>query len=60
MSDDLKNRGQQDRGRVEGDEKWELAYMREKYNVSTELIQEAVKQVGNDRRKVEEFLERKR
>ena len=60
MADDLKNRGQQDRSRVDSSEKWELAYMREKYNVTTEQVKEAVKAVGNDRKKVEQYLEKKR
>jgi hypothetical protein len=60
MSDNLKNRGQQDRSRVNSEEKWEVSYMREKYNVDTRKVEEAVKAVGNDRQKVEEWLQKNR
>ena len=60
MADNLKNRGQRDRSRVGGKEKWEMDYMRDKYNVDTSKIEEAIKAVGNDRKKVEEWLEKKR
>lgn len=60
MSDNLKNRGQQDRSRVNTEEKWEVSYMREKYNVDTSKVEEAVKAVGNNRQKVEEWLQKNR
>ena len=60
MSDNLKNRGQQDRSRVNSNEEWEVSYMREKYNVDTRKVEEAVKAVGNDRQKVEEWLQKNR
>ena len=60
MADNLKNRWQRDRSRVGGKEKWEMDYMRDKYNVDTSKIEEAIKAVGNDRKKVEEWLEKKR
>lgn len=56
MSDDLKNKSQQDRTRVAGNETWELAYLKEKLGVTDQQIQEAIKQVGNNREKVEALL----
>src|SRR4051794_36856600 len=56
MADNLNNRGQQDRSRVNSDEKWELAYLKGKMGVTTQQIEQAVKSVGNDRKKVEEYL----
>jgi hypothetical protein len=56
MPDNKNERGQQDRSRVSGEEKWELNYMMEKFNVTGEEVQEAIKAVGNSREKVEDYL----
>ncbi|MGZ3846677.1 MAG: DUF3606 domain-containing protein, partial [Flavisolibacter sp.] len=42
--------------RVSGSEEYELQYMAEKLNVSTEEVRKAIEQVGNNREKVEEYL----
>lgn len=60
MADNLKNRGQQDRSRVNPGENWEMNYMREKTGASTQEIEAAVKAVGNDRDKVEQYLSKKK
>ena len=60
MSDDKNKRGEQDRRRVASDENWELRYMMDKFNVSQQKVEEAVKAVGNNRHKVEEYLGRTR
>ena len=56
MADDKNLRGGQDRSRVSGSEEYELQYLAEKLNVSTEEIRKAIEKVGNSREKVEEYL----
>jgi hypothetical protein len=60
MSDDRTKRSGQDRTRVSGGQDWEVSYMTQKYNVSKQQVEEAVKAVGNSREKVEEYLQRNR
>jgi len=56
MADDKDIRDGRDRSRVSGSEDYELQYLAEKLNVSTEAIREAVEKVGNSREKIEEYL----
>ncbi|MGZ3939450.1 MAG: DUF3606 domain-containing protein [Flavisolibacter sp.] len=56
MADDKKMQDGRDRSRVSGSEEYELQYMAEKLNVSTEEVRKAIEQVGNNREKVEEYL----
>jgi len=56
MADDKKMQDGRDRSRVSGSEEYELQYLAEKLNVSTEEIRRAIEQVGNNREKVEEYL----
>jgi hypothetical protein len=56
MADDKDLRDGRDRSRVSGSEEYELQYLAEKLNVSTEEIRRAIEQVGNSREKIEEFL----
>ena len=56
MADDKNLKDERDRGRVSGSEEYELQYLAEKLNVSTEEIKRAIEKVGNNREKVEEFL----
>ncbi|MFL5740798.1 MAG: DUF3606 domain-containing protein [Flavisolibacter sp.] len=58
MADDKDLRDGRDRSRVSGSEEYELQYLAEKLNVSTEEIRRAIEQVGNSREKVEEYLRR--
>jgi hypothetical protein len=60
MSDDKNLRGGSDRSRVSGSEDYELRYLAEKLNVSTEEVKRAIEKVGNSREKVEEYLKRNR
>ena len=46
MADDLKNRGAQDRSRVNIHEDYEVQYWTKKWGVSKEQLAEAVKQAG--------------
>ena len=59
MSDNKNLRGSQDRVRVSTTESWELRTLMEKYHVTGEEVQAAVKAVGNNREKVEEYLEKR-
>lgn len=56
MSDNLKDKGPQDRSRVNVNEPWELRYWSEKFNVSHDRLKEAVKKVGVSAAKVQEYL----
>jgi hypothetical protein len=56
MADDKNQRDGRDRSRVSGSEEYELQYLAEKLNVSTEEIRTAIEKVGNSREKVEEYL----
>ena len=46
MADDLKNRGAQDRGRVNVNEDHEVRYWTEKWGVTKEQLVDAVKKAG--------------
>jgi hypothetical protein len=56
MSDDLKNRGPQDRARVNVHEDWERRWWCEQYGVNEERLKEAVEKVGVSAEKVKEYL----
>ena len=56
MSDDLTDRGAQDRARVSIGEDHEVAYWTEKFGVSREKLTEAVDAVGNGARAVADYL----
>ncbi len=56
MSDNKELKGQQDRDRVAGSEDYELRYMAEKLGTSEEMVKMAIKEVGNSREKIEDFV----
>jgi len=56
MSDNKNLRDNRDRSRVSGNEDYELSYLQEKLGVSREQVMDAIKAVGNDRQKVEDYL----
>ena len=58
MADDLKNRGAQDRARINVNEAHELRYWTAALNVSEDRLREAVAAVGVSADKVREFLGR--
>ena len=49
----------QDRSRVAGKQEHELAYMKEKYGVSSQQLAGAIRAVGNGRKEVEQYLKEK-
>ena len=56
MADDRNLKDGRDRSRVSGSEEYELQFLAEKLNVSTDEIRKAIQQVGNNREKIEEYL----
>jgi hypothetical protein len=58
MPDNKELRNKQDRGRVSENENYELAYLEEKMGVSRDEVKAAIQEVGNERLKVEEYLEK--
>ena len=46
MSDDLKNRGPQDRSRINVNEEWELRYWTKELGVSEQELRKAVQKAG--------------
>ena len=56
MADDKNIQDGRDRSRVSGSEDYELQFLAEKLNVTTEEIRKAIEKVGNSREKLEEYL----
>lgn len=60
MSDDLTNRGSQDRSRINMNEQHEVYYWTEKFGVTKEDLQAAIDKAGtNSAQEVEEVLQSK-
>jgi hypothetical protein len=47
MADDLKNRGPQDRSRINMSEDWEVQWWTQKFGVTVEQLKKAVSAVGS-------------
>jgi hypothetical protein len=60
MADDKRKRGRQDRSRVAGGEKYEVAYEAKKTKRSPGAVRKAIKKVGGSRKKVTRALSRKK
>jgi hypothetical protein len=56
MSDDLKNRGAQDRARINVNEPHEVAYWTKELGVTRERLQQLVKEAGTSAQAVREKL----
>ena len=56
MSDNLQNRGPQDRSRINIHESWELEYWAKHFGVSKDKIKEAVARVGVSVSAVQKYL----
>jgi hypothetical protein len=56
MADDPKQRGPQDRSRINVEQDYELQYWTQKFGVSSDKLREAVKQVGPSADAVERHL----
>ena len=58
MADNKDLRDGRDRERVAGNEEYEINYLAQKLNVTSEEVRRAIQQVGNNREKIEEYLQR--
>lgn len=47
---------EEDRERIATDQEWEMEYMRNKFHVTDVDIRNAIAAVGNNRKRVEEYL----
>ena len=56
MSDDLKNRGPQDRSRISLSEPWEVQYWTRELGITREELERAVKSAGNSVNAVRQHL----
>lgn len=56
MSDNLQNRGPQDRSRINMHEKWEVQYWTKELGVSKEELERAVKEAGSSVNAVRQHL----
>lgn len=56
MADDKNKTDGRDRERVAGNQDYEVSFLSEKLGVSVEAVRRAIRAVGNDRAKVEEYL----
>ncbi|ARP95169.1 DUF3606 domain-containing protein [Bordetella genomosp. 13] len=57
MTDNLNNRGPQDRSRINVEEEWECRYWSEKLGVTDDQLREAVHQVGTSVEDVTAYLQ---
>ena len=55
MADNPNKPGINERNKV-SNQSWELDYMKDKFNVSGQQVAGAKRAVGNDRKKIEEYL----
>lgn len=58
MTDNLKERGPQDRTRIDVNEEWELRYWCAKFNCTPDELREAVDAIGVSVSDVELYLEK--
>jgi hypothetical protein len=58
MSDDLKDKGPQDRSRVSLSERWEVTYWTKKFGCTEEELRKAVQRVGSSAEAVEKELKK--
>jgi len=60
MADNKTSTDNRDRTRVASNEDYELSYLEEQLGVSREQVKDAIKEVGSDRKRVEEYLTKNR
>ena len=56
MADNKNLKGQQDRNRVAGNEDYEVQYIADEMGVTAEVVRQAIEQVGNSRKDIEEYI----
>ena len=59
MADNKNLKDQRDRTKASTAQEYELSYLEEKLGKTREEVKSAIAAVGNDRKKVEEYLKRK-
>ena len=59
MADNKRKKDGRDRSRVSGSEYYELRYLADKYDVSPQQVSGAIRAVGNDRKKVEQYIKQR-
>ncbi len=57
MTDDLSNRGGQDRARVSADQEHEVRYFAAKHGITEQQVRDLIREHGNDRQALEAALE---
>ncbi|QRR00103.1 DUF3606 domain-containing protein [Dyadobacter sandarakinus] len=60
MADDKTKRDFRDRNRVSADEDYELSYLADKMGVDKDAVRAAINAVGNDRHKLESYIQEQR
>lgn len=58
MADDTSKRGDADRRQVAGSEDYEVSYFARKHGLTTEQAEQLIREVGNDRDKLDAAAER--
>lgn len=58
MADNKNIRDERDRDKVAGGQGYEIDYLAKELGVSTDKIKAAIKAVGNDRKKIKEYLKK--
>lgn len=58
MADDKSKRDFRDRNKIAADEEYELDYVAKEHGLSRQDVLDAIKAVGNERSKVEQYLKR--
>jgi predicted DNA-binding protein YlxM (UPF0122 family) len=59
MPDNKNKTGEQDRGKVAAGQDYEVSYLAKELGVSQQVVQDAIKAVGNDRVKVKAYIKKK-
>ena len=59
MADNREKRNGRDRSRIAANEDYELRYIANKLGVTEKEVREAIAAVGNERQKVEEYLQQR-
>jgi len=60
MADNKSKKGQQDRSKVSGSEKYEIQYFKDKMGVSSQAVTGAMRATGsNDRKTLEAYLKKR-
>lgn len=55
--DNKAKRGKQDRAKINGKEPYEVRYVADKFGVSPQLVRNAIKAVGNGRKRVYAYIQ---